>query len=187
MSDYAAYINRYMNLRFASAAERTAKIATPTRGMVSFLDSDGYETYYDGTIWRPGSGQEIAALDATTIATGSISATGPTGFTDPLTLPQYAFPVTVEIDWALSATQTDSADQLEGQLWIGGAVSSLAGSINRQVGSWVNPNGRVIYRRATNAAAVSIQGIMNKVTAAAASSNQNDPRYTYVRLTVRAT
>lgn len=173
---------------FASEAERDAAVVASgspaRRGMEAFIDALGYTKFYDGTIWRPRSGQRLArvnpAVSPVTVTTGTAGATVNGN------LLSYPFPVEVEIRWGIAATQAGASDQWDGIVWVNGAAPGLTGVAKRGFGAWMSVSDVVRWDRAANDAAATFQVVFTKVAGSGSSSTLNDNKYTYCEAIVRA-
>ncbi len=114
---------KFFGGRFASSAARSALIPSPVRGMVSWVDADGYATYYDGTIWRPFSGQRVAPVYSATMVAALNTGVGSTGgWTTILSLPSVPFPTRVRIEYQTYVTFATPGDQSDAAVYVNGST-----------------------------------------------------------------
>lgn len=95
-------------MRFASASARTAGIASPTAGMVTYLADAKRVDYYDGSAWVPLKGQTSGSL----VTAGSPSTTTEVTTGMQVTLPTRAG-VMYELTASCLARSTNTGDRIE--------------------------------------------------------------------------
>jgi hypothetical protein len=179
-ANFAAAAEKFMVGRFASVAQRTALIPTPIRGMESWVDADGYGTYFDGTIWRPHSGQLLQRLNDT-VAPQNIGI-GPgqiIGATLGVTLPAYAFPISIDIFMSCYMEQA-ATDTTEMDLTYDGTTLQATrhqGSGSTGLSTSFEPNYTVSH---------TIQMIMGRISGTSNLVIYGDGRLVWVVTRVRA-
>lgn len=106
----AEAVEPFTTTRYASSGERSAAIPAPVRGMISFLQSDGWPTYYDGSMWRPFSGQRLALYhDVPTVSIDGMPAGLTIGIMGARSLASYPFPTIARVSFKCYVSQDGGA------------------------------------------------------------------------------
>lgn len=110
--DAVLNLEKYVNLRFASAAARDAAIPVPVRGMCAVIGStaaNSYVCWYDGSVWRGGLVEQPAQDAGFPVAASGVSAET---VLSRITVParDYARQVTASGTTYLTYTQANDCD-----------------------------------------------------------------------------
>lgn len=179
-------LEKFVVAPFPSSGARAAAIPSPRFGMVSAVSSDGYLTYYDGTIWKPWSGQRITRLTGGYNGSSG-TAVGPLASTAVLTVPSYPFPVEATINWAATFTNITPADQLDAQLWINNAPApGPLGQARNSSAGFLDYSGTYIIDQATSAASFTANVVFYKQTGTGQVAVWPDSKMNAIDIIVRA-
>lgn len=171
--------------RFPSVAARSAAIPSPVAGMVSYVTTDGWHTYYDGSIWRPFSGQRVGYYSPSLTGTQTVVNPGDVlGFTNGVNLTTLAYPTRVEMSWSCyiqgGIFSTDNVDI--------GVSRNGAGALFRQ--RIIGGSGSTTAAQASFDVAAStvtaLQGMMVKANGTNPMACVADPSLTWLQVTVLA-
>lgn len=173
---------KFMVGRFPSAAARTALIPSPIRGMVSWVDADGYPTYYDGAIWRPFSGQRVAPIYSGPLVAALNTGVGSTyGWTTVVTLPSVPFPTRVRVSFSCYVTFATPGDQSDVAVYRNGSTLYRT----RIAISGTSTGGAFEFDVAASTV-TTLQGILIKTLGSGNANTITDPSLCWLLATVEA-
>lgn len=174
-----SYAEKYFVGRYASAAARGAAIPSPVAGMTSYVTADGYPTWYDGTIWRPFSGQLVGTFTGTPVAGsggGAVDACfGPS-------IPNYTFPVSMRADWGITISWPTAADVQSMYL----QLDNVPTMITRYTGGYAAGTGSREFYFAAGSGAHAFKTTYAKVVGSSVAGSYADPLYSWLYIVVRA-
>jgi hypothetical protein len=181
----AAFIDLIGAVRYPSQAARTAGVAQALtnlglaaipRGAQSWVDSDGYPTYYDGTVWRPNSGQVLGVYRLTPPGGQTLTDSQIIGFNNGQTLTAYPFTTVAVVTYNCYVSQSDANQRSDARLMVNSGVYSAAIIVGTGSGSGGE------HLQIAAGASTQLQGILAKVSGGGNSTLNTDGSITWMSI-----